>query len=136
MQLSLSAALLPACILTTAAALPQAGTTTCVSNPWATETSISTSATDLAPRASPASLVMKTLALCCCCLAKAPFNFDEPQPILPHPMGDCSKAGTRDVCGSTYTGSSGFAMEGLEGHPDRIGARCAVSRCGAMRFVD
>lgn len=80
---------------------------------------------------------METLSLCCCCLSTPPFAFDEPEPVpLSQYLGDCSKAGTRDVCGSEYTGASGFAMEGLEGQPERIYALCASARCGAMRFVD
>ncbi|KAI0517524.1 hypothetical protein F5B22DRAFT_108471 [Xylaria bambusicola] len=149
MQFPLHTALLSSLFFIQAtSALPQGGTTTCITNPWAsTPTSTSTlissstpsimtepSVPELEPRATTPRV--KTLALCCCCIAKAPYTFDEPQPTPSHYMGECSKAGTQDVCGSNYTGSSGFAMEGLEGHPDRIGARCSVSRCGAMRFVD
>jgi hypothetical protein len=79
---------------------------------------------------------LETLPLCCCCLATPPYTFDEPQPSLAHYMGECSKAGVRDVCGDEYTGISGYALGGLEGQPDEIAARCAVTRCGAMLFVD
>ncbi|KAI0117841.1 hypothetical protein GGR51DRAFT_573552 [Nemania sp. FL0031] len=126
--------------LASTTALPQAGTTTCFPTMWASETSISSSSSgatatastsQLGPRVSPAA---KTLSLCCCCMSRPPYAFDEPAPT--HWLGECSKAGTRDVCGSNYTGASGFSMNGLEGHPDRISAQCSVSRCGAMRFVD
>ncbi|KAI1121692.1 hypothetical protein F5Y10DRAFT_95754 [Nemania abortiva] len=120
-------------------ALPQAGTTTCFPTMWASETSSSssissstaTSTLQLDTRTSPAA---KTLSLCCCCTSGPPYAFDEPPPT--HYLGECSKAGTRDVCGSNYTGASGFSMNGLEGHPDRILAQCSISRCGVMRFVD
>ncbi|KAI0814453.1 hypothetical protein GGR55DRAFT_631905 [Xylaria sp. FL0064] len=115
-------------------AFPQAGTTTCFPTMWASETTSSTSS--LEPRESSIPQRMKTLSLCCCCMATPPYAFDEPEPTLPDYMGDCSKEGTRDVCGSNYTGSSGFSMNGLEGHPDMINAQCSISRCGAMRFVD
>ncbi|GAP90524.1 hypothetical protein SAMD00023353_5000070 [Rosellinia necatrix] len=139
-------------------ALPQAGTTTCLPTmTWPGEASSSggggggsgsssSTATNTATSASPSSSssstepradpppAMKTLPLCCCCLSGPPFDFDGP--ASPRYLGDCSKAGTRDVCGSGYTGASGFAMRGLEGHPEQIYARCSVSRCGPMRFVD
>ncbi|KAI0205317.1 hypothetical protein F4808DRAFT_280541 [Astrocystis sublimbata] len=76
---------------------------------------------------------MKTLSVCCCCLAGA---MDEPQPTAGRYIGECSKAGTKDVCGSDYTGISGYAMEGLEGHPEDIEDVCSITRCGAMRYVD
>ncbi|KAI0425407.1 hypothetical protein F5Y09DRAFT_101623 [Xylaria sp. FL1042] len=134
MQLSLrSLALLQVFALATDA-LPQAGTTTCFPTMWASEIATSTSAIE--PRASSIPRRLKTLSLCCCCMATPPYSFDDPEPTPSHYMGDCSKAGTRDVCGSNYTGSSGFSMNGLEGHPDRINAQCSISRCGAMRFVD
>ncbi|KAI1419129.1 hypothetical protein F5Y12DRAFT_302419 [Xylaria sp. FL1777] len=132
MQLSIhSFALLQFCVLATHA-LPQAGTTTCFPTMWASETQTSTSSIE--PRESSIPRLMETLAICCCCQAKEPFTFDGPEPNPP--FGDCSKAGTRDVCGSNYTGASGFSMGGLEGHPERISAQCSISRCGAMRFVD
>ncbi|KAI3325191.1 hypothetical protein HD806DRAFT_468546 [Xylariaceae sp. AK1471] len=113
-------------------ALPQdgGGTTTCFPTMWVSDASSTTTATE--PTVSP----MKTLSLCCCCLARPPYTFDEPQPSPDHYMGECSKPGVRDVCGDEYTGISGFVLEGLEGQPDRIAAECSVSRCGAMLFVD
>ncbi|KAI0868776.1 hypothetical protein GGS24DRAFT_506444 [Hypoxylon argillaceum] len=104
-------------VLASCNALPQAGATTSIA--------------PLDPKAVPAA--PQTLPLCCCCTS--PYARDEPAPA--HAVsGECSEAGTRDVCGSGYTGASGFTMGGLEGRPDRIAARCAVSRCGAMRFVE
>ncbi|KAH8168245.1 hypothetical protein CIB48_g64 [Xylaria polymorpha] len=126
---------------------PQAGTTTCFPTMWPSDTSgassmitstLSASITSTL-RAEPSSTSkhrpMKTLSVCCCCMASV--LEEEPQPAKAgRYLGECSKAGTLDVCGSNYTGMSGYAMEGLEGHPEQINAVCSISRCGAMRYVD
>ncbi|KAI0456685.1 hypothetical protein F5B21DRAFT_122174 [Xylaria acuta] len=121
-------------LLASVSADPQAGTTTCFPTMWASDTSSATTSNlPVESRAAPKSRPMKTLSVCCCCLASA---LDEPQPAVDHYLGECSKAGTQDVCGSNYTGTSGYVMEGLEGHPEQIHAVCSISRCGAMRYID
>ncbi|KAI0437049.1 hypothetical protein F4803DRAFT_540293 [Xylaria telfairii] len=123
----------------------EAGTTTCFSNTWPSEnggtssmvtSTLSANITStLQVKASLTSDLrpMKTLSVCCCCMASV---LEEPQPAAGRYLGECSKAGTLDVCGSNYTGTSGYAMEGLEGHPEQINAVCSISRCGAMRYVE
>ncbi|KAI1749767.1 hypothetical protein F4782DRAFT_294828 [Xylaria castorea] len=124
-------------LLTSAIARSRAGTTTQTSDisSATTNTLSAEEASNLfaEPRATPKPCPMKMLSVCCCCLASA---IDEPQPVDDHYKGECSKVGTRDVCGSNYTGASGYVMYGLEGHPGRIGALCWTARCGAMCYVN
>ncbi|KAI8626359.1 hypothetical protein F5Y19DRAFT_227456 [Xylariaceae sp. FL1651] len=115
--------------LTAAGPQPQDGTTTCWPTMWPSTPSVT--ATD-ALSASPTSLPMKALSVCCCCIAVPPYTFDEPQPNSGHYISKCSKVGSRDA----YTGVLGYAMGGLEGQPDKIAAQCSTVRCGAILFVD